>query len=121
MANTYPYIIEFSDADLNKINNALLMLEETFAGKLIKDLSNFNSNAEHEIENVAAIPVDDGTMLTLALPAFANISQWDKDERAREQLNPIATRLKAIAQQVINTNRAVLQRCWNSSGKYFEE
>ena len=93
------------------------MLEETFAGKLVRDLSALNNN-EHEIENLAAIPIDDGTILTLALPAFTNISQWDKDEKAREQLDPIATRLKNIAQQVVYTNRAVLQRCWNSSSKY---
>lgn len=118
MANTNPYIIEFSDADLNKINHALLMLEETFAGKLVKDLS-FNPN-DPDIENLAAIPTDDGTIYTLAIPAHVNIAQWDKDEKAREQLHPIAMRLKLIAQQVVNTNRAVLQRCWNSSGKYFE-
>jgi hypothetical protein len=118
VANTNPYIIEFSDADLNKINNALLMLEETFAGKLVKDLSLLQN--DHEIENLAAIPTDDGTIFTLALPAHTNIAQWDKDEKAREQLNPITARLKLIAQQVVNTNRAVLQRCWNSSGKYFE-
>ncbi|MEO7523415.1 MAG: hypothetical protein ABIT58_04935 [Ferruginibacter sp.] len=117
MSSIYPYSIEFSDADLNKINNALLMLEETFAGKLIRDLSRGNSN-QHEIEDLSDTPVDDGTMLTLALPAFANISQWNKDEKAREQLDPIATRLKNIAQQVVHTNRAVLQRCWNSSNKY---
>ena len=93
------------------------MLEATFAGKLVRDISVLNNN-EHEIENLSAIPIDDGTILTLALPAFANISQWDKDERAREQLHPIATRLKNIAQQVVYTNRAVLQRCWNSSSKY---
>ncbi len=121
MANTYPYTIEFSDAELTKINSALLMLEETFAGKLIKDSTNDSqSGKEFEIENVCAIPSDDGTILTLAMPAFVNISQWGKDEKAREQLHPIALRLKNIAQQVVNTNRAVLQRCWNSSGKYFE-
>lgn len=117
MSSNNPYIIEFSDADLNKINHALLMLEETFAGKLVNDLSLLNNN-ELEIENLSAIPIDDGTIRTLAMPAFANISQWDKDEKAREQLHPIATRLKNIAQQVVYTNRAVLQRCWNSSSKY---
>lgn len=118
MANTNLLSIEFSDADLKKINTALMMLEETFAGKLIKDISSTHKGQDHEIENVSAIPSDDGTMLTLHLPAFENISQWDKDEKAREQLHPIATRLKDIAQQVVYTNRAVLQRCWNSSGKY---
>jgi hypothetical protein len=121
VANTNPYSIEFSEAELIRINSALLMLEETFAGKLIKDPNNDELQVkEHEIENICAIPTDDGTMVTLAIPAFANISQWGKDEKAREQLHPIATRLKNIAQQVVNTNRAVLQRCWNSSGKYFE-
>ncbi|MBS1741644.1 MAG: hypothetical protein JST81_01305 [Bacteroidetes bacterium] len=118
MASTYPFIIEFSEADLNKINNALLTLEEAFSGKLITD--NSSPANDYQIENVAAIPTDDGTLYTLALPAHSNINQWDKDEKARAQLSPIANRLKEIAQQVVNTNRAVLQRCWNSTGKYFE-
>ncbi|MEO6671635.1 MAG: hypothetical protein ABIN36_19280 [Ferruginibacter sp.] len=118
MASTNLFSIEFSDADLKKINTALLMLEETFAGKLINDISSLSKVPELEIENLSDTPSDDATMLTLHLPAFANISQWDKDETARQQLQPIATRLKSIAQQVVYTNRAVLQRCWNSSSKY---
>lgn len=94
-----------------------MILEETFAGKLIRDYSG-NQTESDQIENITAIPIEDGTILTLALPAHTNISQWDMDEKARQQLNPIADRLKQIAQQVVNTNRAVLQRCWNSSSKY---
>ena len=120
MVNTYPYTIEFSEMELNRINNALLMLEEAFAGKLIKDVNSEQQGKEPEIENICTIPTDDGTMHTMAVPAFTNIAQWGRDEKAREQLHPIATRLKNIAQQVVNTDRAVLQRCWNSSGKYFE-
>lgn len=93
------------------------MLEETFAGKLIKD-NYFDQANEMEIENISAIPSDEGTLLLTSIPAFSNINQWDKDEKAREQLNPIASRLKTIAQQVVHTNRAVLLRCWNSSSKY---
>ena len=118
MLTTNLSIVEFSDAELNKINNALLMLEETFAGKLIENVSASDPLPGNEIENLAMIPLDDGTILTMAIPAFVNIPQWGKDEKAREQLHPIATRLKNIAQQVVYTNRAVLQRCWNSSSKY---
>jgi hypothetical protein len=109
--------IEFTEADLQKIDHALLMLEETFAGKLIQDNSYLKIN-EQEIENLTVLPKDEGTVLTEIIPAFANMNQWSSDERAREQLDPIATRLKNIAQQVVYTNRAVLQRCWNSSSKY---
>ncbi len=119
MAITNLLTIEFSEAELSKINSALMMLEETFAGKLIRDngFDQVNIN-ELEIENISAIPSDEGTLFLTSIPAFSNINQWDKDEKAREQLNPIASRLKTIAQQVVNTNRAVLLRCWNSSSKY---
>lgn len=117
MAITNLFTIEFSEAELSKINNALIMLEETFAGKLIKDIY-FDQVNELEIENISALPSDEGTLLLTSIPAFSNINQWDKDEKAWEQLNPIASRLKTIAQQVVHTNRAVLLRCWNSSSKY---
>ncbi|MBC7536043.1 MAG: hypothetical protein H7258_10150 [Ferruginibacter sp.] len=113
-----PFVIEFSAADLKKIDIALLMLEETFAGKLISDIYNESGESEHDIENLSSLPADEGTTLLLATPAFVNISQWGRDEKTREQLHPIAARLKNIAQQVVHTNRAVLQRCWNSSSKY---
>ena len=120
MSTTNPFSIEFSEAELKKIDIALLMLEETFAGKLIKDayVEAPPGGYENEIENFSSMPADEGTTLTLAMPAFVNISQWGKDEKTREQLHPIAARLKTIAQKVVCTNRAVLQRCWNSSSKY---
>lgn len=117
MDSTNLSTIEFSDADLKKIHVALLMLEETFAGKLL-NATEQHPEQKNEIENLCSLPADDGTTLTLAMPAFVNIMQWNKDEKAREQLHPIATRLKNIAQQVVYTNRAVLQRCWNFSSKY---
>ena len=94
--------IKFTDSEIIKIDNALLILEETFAGKLIKDsLPKSTANARHEIEieEFSNLSGDDQTSLILTIPAFVNILQWGKDERTLEQLNPIALRLKNIAQQ----------------------
>lgn len=117
MANINLNAIEFSDDDLKKINEALIMLEEAFAGKLINDETAKNG-ALYEIEDITTIPHDETTLMLHAIPAFANLSIWNNNEKTREQLNPIAKRLKDIAKQVVLTNRAVLQRCWNSTSKY---
>lgn len=112
--------IQFSEADLSKINSALLTLEEAFAGKLFQAATPAApvDPLKTDIENLAAFPAEEIEAFSIAMPAFANITQWSSDEKTREQLNPIAIRLKQIAQQVVYTNRAVLQRCWDSSTKY---
>lgn len=112
--------VQFTEADLLKINSALLTLEETFAGKLFQaaTASAPVDPTKADIENLAAFREEEIEAFSIAMPAFMNISQWSNDEKAREQLNPIALRLKSIAQQVVYTNRAMLQRCWDSSTKY---
>ncbi len=112
--------LEFSDVELKTIDNALKMLEETFAGKLIQCRTEEDPMwAQHsnEIEHWNSIACDvAGPGETL--PPFASMIQWAKDEKVREQLNPRVTRLKTLARQVIYTNRVVLQRCWVSSNQH---
>ena len=110
--------IAFSDAEIGRINAALLMLEETFSGKLISDSTAPDANEALQIEDVSSLPMDEGTIFRDSVPAFQDIPFWKQDEITSEQLSPIAFRLKTIAQQVVSTNRAVLQRCWNASAKY---
>ncbi|MBS1495884.1 MAG: hypothetical protein JSU03_09750 [Bacteroidetes bacterium] len=106
--------IEFSDADLEKMDTALEMLEEIFAGKVIHiKTQTSNSNESKPL----AVHTDDLEQIESA-PAFINMPQWIKDEKVRDTLGPRATRLENIAEKIINTNRAILKRCWSSSTKY---
>lgn len=106
--------IEFSEADLEKMDSALEMLEEIFAGKVIDIESHSNSLPGN---TRLAAHTDDLEHIE-ATPAFINMPQWIKDEKVRDTLGPRAARLENIAEKIINTNRAILKRCWSSSSKY---
>lgn len=108
--------LEFTEEDLEKMDIALQMLEEIFEGKVI-DIA----PKKKDIEKITSLGVHTDDLDEIeATPAFINMGQWVKDEAIRNILGPRAVRLENIAAKIINTNRAILKRCWSSSNTYLD-
>jgi hypothetical protein len=85
--------LEFSDADLLKMDIALAMLEEVFSAKIIS----INTGLRKE-EMLSASPEFD-------------IMEWTKNDKIRSILGGRAIRLEKIADKIVKANKAILKRC----------
>lgn len=103
--------IAFTDDELAQIDAALTSLEQIFAGKLVQlthDESQRYGKLGPANENWVNMIYDDCQASPLKLaPDFVDKDEWTKDEIARDQLSNRVTRLEAISQQILDTNRAV--------------
>jgi hypothetical protein len=108
--NLTPHSIVFSDADLKKMDTALAMLEEIFAGRLI----------EMKSEKYTASVKIKKTAQTIKMSAsnesssFINISNWVNDKELKQALGPRAIRIEEITDKIINANQAILKSCLSS-------
>lgn len=110
--------IAFTEDELAKMDAALGMLEEAFAGKLVQ-LSHTESQRYGKLgpanENWVTMIYDDCQASPLKLvPDFVNKDEWTKDELARDQLSNRVTRLETISQQIVDTNRLIGYDIYNT-------
>lgn len=103
--------IEFTEDELAKMDAALTVLEQVFAGKVVQlthEESQKYGKLGNATENWSNMVYDDCTAASVKLiPDFVDKDEWTKDETVRDQLSQRVTRLETIAQQVVDTNRMV--------------
>ncbi len=102
--------IAFTDAELKAIDDALAVIETVFDNKAVQltaKESQRYGKLGNETENWSNIVFEDSKAAPQLVPAFINNEEWAKDEKARDQLSPRATRLENIARQVSDTNRMI--------------
>jgi uncharacterized circularly permuted ATP-grasp superfamily protein len=102
--------IEFTDAELTQMDQALLILETIFKDKAVqftpKESQKYGKLGD-ETENWVNMIYTDTETATDLVPQFVDRTEWAKDEKVRNQLSKRSTRLENIATQIADTNRLV--------------
>ena len=102
--------IEFSDGELTAIDKAIGDIEAVIKNKVLQltaEQSKLYGRLGNETENWAAMISADSKTEPKVIPDFVDTAEWGKDEKARQSLNPRATKLLSLAQQLIDTNRVI--------------
>jgi len=115
--------IEFTDDELRQIDAHLNGLEAIFKPKVVqltpKESQRYGKLGNERENWVNMIHADTKTATDL-VPTFVNRPAWDKDEKARDQLSPRATRLDNLNRQVTDTNRLIGFDIYNTCNSVYQ-
>jgi hypothetical protein len=102
--------VEFTDAELDEINQHLTKLESILKSKAIQLSTTENKRygrlGEGNENWVNTIFLDTETAPEM-IPPFVDRTEWAAHEKVRDQLLTINSRLDALALEVVETNRMV--------------
>ena len=102
--------VEFTDAELNEINQHLTKLESILKNKAIQLTTKENvryGRLGDGNENWANTIFLDTETAPELIPPFVDRTAWASHEKVRDQLLTINSRLDALALEVVETNRMV--------------
>jgi hypothetical protein len=100
--------IEFTDKELTDIDAHLDGIEGIIKNKVVQltpKESKRYGKLGNETENWAKMIQEDSKVAPELVPVFVDKAAWARDEKARGQLSPRASRLENISRQVTDTNR----------------
>ncbi len=102
--------IEFTDAELTQMDQAITTLETIFKNKAVqftpKESQRYGKLGD-ETENWVNMIYTDTETATDLVPVFIDRAEWAKDEKVRGEMSRRVTRLESIATQITDTNRLV--------------
>lgn len=100
--------IEFTDQELKDLDGFLDGIEAIIKNKVVQltpKESKRYGKLGNETENWANMIHSDSKVAPELVPVFVDIPAWDKDDKARAQLSPRATRFENLSRQLTDTNR----------------
>ena len=102
--------VEFTEAEIKVLNDAIAAIEQVFKNKavqLTKEEGRHFGRLGKESEGWAIAVHQDVVSNPMLIPTHIDAEVWAKNELAHEILNPLIKRLENITQQVKDTNRVV--------------
>ena len=102
--------VEFSDAEIKVLNDAILAIEEVLKNKTVQlkaDDARHYGKLGKATEGWAVQVLQDATNNPMLVPSHVDAEIWVKNAKAHEILSPLAKRLESIAVQMNDTNRVI--------------
>jgi len=102
--------VEFSDAEIKVLNDAVLAIEEVLKNKTVQlnaDDSHHYGKLGKATEGWAIQVFQDANSNPMLVPQHIDANIWAKNAKAHEILSPLAKRLESITLQMKDTNRVI--------------
>jgi hypothetical protein len=102
--------VEFSDAEIKVLNDAILAIEEVLKNKTVQlnaDDSRHYGKLGKATEGWAVQVFQDATNNPILVPQHIDAEVWTKNEKAHAILSPLSKRLESITLQMKDTNRVI--------------
>ena len=100
--------LQFTDAELQIIDEAITKLEDVIKPKAVQmtpEERQQYGRLGNETEGWSLTVREDCTVNSVCIPAFVDVAEWDRDIVARKLLMPRLARMAALNQMVEDTGR----------------